>query len=175
MSDHPDDKETRIQAAIAAVRAGDVPSLRQAAKLFDVPRGKLTDRFNGMKDRRTAQQPHQRLSPEEEESIVKAAMAQLDSWGRPMSIGAIENLAAQLLLAKGDTKPLGKCWCSNFLARHPELRTFRARALEQSKKNALDQQARQTRGGPRRAVLRGKVEFVKLVWEEMPVEFGVFD
>lgn len=74
-----DSKETRIQAAIAAVRSKQVPSLRQAAILFDVPRATLTQRFAGKhKDHVTANRPVQRLYPEEEASVIKA-LEQMDA------------------------------------------------------------------------------------------------
>jgi hypothetical protein len=140
MSDNSDRKEQRILAAIAAYNAQEISSLRQAAKLFDVPVSTLHDRYSRKhKANKVSKQHLQRLSPEEEEAVVKA-IYQLDVWGWPMTISAMENLATQLLLAKGDSNPLGKCWYSNFLARHPDLKTRRSRALDQSRKDALDHQ-----------------------------------
>jgi hypothetical protein len=55
-----------------------------------------------------------------------------------MSISALEHLAAQLLLAKGDIQPLGERWIYNFLNRHPELKARRSRALDQARKDAVD-------------------------------------
>lgn len=133
-----DDQEERLQAAIAAIQAKDVSSVRQAATLFSVPRTTLRSRLSGKRQpNKTSKQHLQRLSVEEEEAVVKA-IYQLDAWGWPMTIAAIENLATQLLLAKGDTKPLGKCWFYNFMARHPELKARRSRAMDQSRKDALD-------------------------------------
>lgn len=65
------DQETCIQAVFSAVRDGKDQSLRQAAKLFDISRSTLTNCFNGKVDRKTAQHSHQRLSPEEEESLSR--------------------------------------------------------------------------------------------------------
>jgi hypothetical protein len=140
MANVQDDQEARIQAAITALNNHDVPSVRQAATLFDVPRSTLQDRFAGRRQaNKTSKQHMQRLTVQEEDSVVKAVY-QLDAWGWPMSISAIEHLASQLLLAKGDTKPLGKCWYWNFLARHDELKARRSRALDQSRKDAIDHQ-----------------------------------
>jgi hypothetical protein len=139
MSDKVVDQEQRIQLAIAAVDAKEVRSLRQAALLFNVPRSTLGSRFKGRLTHQAAAQHLQRLTPAEEDSIVKA-IYQLDAWGWPMSISAIEHLATQLLLAKHDDKPLGKNWYYHFLSRHPDLRTRRSRAMDQSRKDALDHQ-----------------------------------
>ncbi|KXX82291.1 Pogo transposable element with ZNF domain [Madurella mycetomatis] len=143
MANRRNDQERRIQDAIAAFRSKQVPSLRQAARLFDIPPSTLSDRYAGRhKDHATAKQPSQRLSPQEEDSIVKA-VEQLDAWGWPITIAMIENFATQLLHAKGDNKPLGKCWYSNFLTRHPDLKLRRARTLDQARKDAIDHQTLQ--------------------------------
>lgn len=59
-----------------------------------------------------------------------------------MTIKAIEALAQELLVAKGgdkhSDKTLGKCWYSNFLARHPDLKSRRSRTLDQCKNDAVD-------------------------------------
>jgi len=55
-----------------------------------------------------------------------------------MTIAAIENLATQLLRAKGDVQPLSQRWYYNFMARHPELKARRSRAMDQARKDALD-------------------------------------
>lgn len=133
------DQEERIQRAIAAYQAKEVNSVRQAAFLFNVPRSTLGDRLRGGNNHQTGAQRLQRLTPAEEDSVVKA-IYQLDAWGWPMSISAIEHLAVQLLRAKDDTKPLGDHWYYRFLSRHPDLRTRRSRAMDQSRKDALDHQ-----------------------------------
>jgi len=79
MANPLDDQEARIQAAIAAIQAKQVPSARQAAMLFSVPRSTLQDRLSGKrKANKTSKQHLQRLSVEEEEALVKAVY-QLDA------------------------------------------------------------------------------------------------
>jgi ABC-type methionine transport system ATPase subunit len=100
-------QEQQIQHTIAALESKTVASIRQAADIFDVPRTTLQDRFS--RKRRpvtTAHSAEQRLTPEEEDTVVKAVY-QLDAWGWPITHEAIRNLATQLLLAKGDIVPLG--------------------------------------------------------------------
>src|SRR5208282_180967 len=64
----------------------------------------------------------------------------MDSWGWPMTIEAINNLAVQILEKKGDFAPLGVNWYRKFLARHPNLKTIRSRVLDQARKDASDEQ-----------------------------------
>ncbi|GAB1311934.1 hypothetical protein MFIFM68171_02144 [Madurella fahalii] len=93
MANKSDTRESQIQLAIAALRAKKVSSIRKAASLFGVPRGTLQDRFNGKHLPPTmAYHPEQRLTPAEEDSVVKA-VSQLDAWGWPITIDAIRNFA----------------------------------------------------------------------------------
>jgi len=71
----------------------------------------------------------QRLTVQEEESIINAVY-QLDAWGWLMTVKAINQLATELLVKKGDMAPIRRNWYYNFLYRYPELRTRRLRALD---------------------------------------------
>lgn len=73
-----------MRAAIQAIRHSGVQpngrfvlSLRQAAKDFNVPRGTLTDRWNGIKTRQEAHIDEQALSPEKEQVLVVWAKVRL--------------------------------------------------------------------------------------------------
>lgn len=133
------DQEQRIQLAIDFLKSHDTASVRQAATTFGVPRSTLQDRMAGRKPNKTSKQSMQRLSPEEEESIVRCIL-QMGAWGWPMTITALETLATTLLNDKGDKDPLGHNWYKNFLARHPEVKVQRSRNLDQSRKDASDYQ-----------------------------------
>ena len=61
--------EERLQLAIAAINDGTVPSVRQAANLFGVPRSTLRSRLDGSQSHNTAYQRYQRFSAAEEASI----------------------------------------------------------------------------------------------------------
>ncbi|KAI8953439.1 hypothetical protein F4801DRAFT_133439 [Xylaria longipes] len=77
----------QIQKAIAAIRSKEITSVREAARLFRVPRSTLQHRLAGAKSHAEAMEPYQRLTAAEEASI-----------------------------AKNDDTPLGRHWYSNFLA-----------------------------------------------------------
>jgi predicted HTH domain antitoxin len=82
MADLPiDEAERQIQFAIEAIRSKAVSSIRKAAELFEVPRSTLQDRLSGKRQpNKQSKQGMQRLTIEEEDSIVKAAL-QLYAWG----------------------------------------------------------------------------------------------
>ncbi|KAH6617345.1 hypothetical protein F5144DRAFT_586226 [Chaetomium tenue] len=72
------EKAQRIQAAIAALHAKEAKSLRDAALAFDIPFTTLYGRISGRhQTNREAKQSIQRLSPAEEDTVVKAVY-QLD-------------------------------------------------------------------------------------------------
>ena len=131
------DTESRIQAAIEALRSGTTPSLRKAAVTYDVPRTTLQHRLAGMQPNKISKQCMQRLTPEEE-SAIERTIQQLFLWGWPMTIKGLEALARQLLDHKGDFQPLGKNWHDNFLARHPNFKKLWSRSIDQSRKDATN-------------------------------------
>ncbi|KAL1972161.1 hypothetical protein VTN31DRAFT_7380 [Thermomyces dupontii] len=101
------EKEMRLQQAIAAFNAAEVPAIGKQRKFNKISKQHL--------------QRLTRWTPKEEDAVVKCVY-QLDAWGWPMTISEIEVLATEILRAKGDTKPLGKNWICNFLERHKELK-----------------------------------------------------
>lgn len=131
------DTEERIQRAITALQSGVETSVRKAATNFDVPRSTLRHRMAGMQPNKSSKIAMQRLTPEEEDAIKKTIL-QLFAWGWPMTIKAVEALASQLLVKRGDTQPLGKNWHYSFLARHPDLKTLWSRSMDQGRKDATN-------------------------------------
>ena len=123
-------QEGKIQLALQALCRGNVPSVRQAAKIFGVPRSTLTDRSKGMPPAKECQQSMQRLCVQEELSLVRT-IHQLVTWGWYLSINLLEGFATYLLKCKGDMKPLGYNWYLNFLTRHPDLHTKWSQCIDQ--------------------------------------------
>jgi hypothetical protein len=130
-------QESRIQQALAALEAGDVPNVTQAANAFQVPRTTLRDRFKGKPTRAAAHQNQQRFSPAEEASIARA-VHQMASWGWPMTVSVINNLANDLLARRNDTAGVGINWYQHFLHRNPHLKITRSRTLDQARRDAHD-------------------------------------
>ena len=130
-------QESRIQLAIAAIDDGSVPSLREASRVFSVPRSTLQARYHGRRSAQESQQSQQRLSVQEENSI-KRTIQQMSAWGWPTTIRFLERLVTDLLQKKGDTKPLGQNWYRSYLARHPDLKLKPTISLDQARKDASD-------------------------------------
>lgn len=47
-------------------------------------------------------------------------------------------MVEELLLRKGDTRPLGVHWIQKFLKRHPDIRTIYIPPLDEERANAQD-------------------------------------
>ncbi len=79
----------------------------QAAKLCAVSKATLYRRINGCCDQVLYGISQRKLTTEEEESI-KSWVLEIQSWGFPPRVDQLQEMAEQLLRAKGDYKELGK-------------------------------------------------------------------
>lgn len=131
------DQEARINLAIAALNDGSITSLREASRVYNLPRSTLQARYHGRRAQKVYSQSLQRLSVAEEESIRRCIM-QMAIWGWPISIRYLEALAKDLLQRRGDTDPLGHNWYKNYLSRHPDIKPKLSRSLDQSRQDAAD-------------------------------------
>jgi hypothetical protein len=134
-----DDQERRLLAAIALFRAEPHRSIRSLAYEFKIPRSTLQDRLKGKRSIKTFASGRQRLTTHEEASIYRMAV-QMASWGWPISIHGLRGFVEDLLKARGDYEPLGVNWYSRFLDRHPELKLFQSRVLDQARQTAANYQ-----------------------------------
>jgi hypothetical protein len=81
-------------------------SIRQAAKLFNIPRWEtLRGRISRHKSRQLEIERRQRLSAIEEK-VLSSSCLQVFKWGWPAKIPRLRSLATDLLVAKGDLVPL---------------------------------------------------------------------
>ena len=67
----PSNQEGRILLAIQALKLAQFQSVQAAAKAYDIPRSTLRDRIDGMASRRNSTPNSQKLTPKEEEAIVR--------------------------------------------------------------------------------------------------------
>lgn len=132
------DVETRLQLAVKAVSTGEMPSARKAAIAFNVSHSTLSRRINKTtKPRSEAHVSEQRLTPSEEEALVGVGL-QLNEWGWPLTIDALEAVAIKFLKDKHDNNPLGRNWYKNFLKRHPEIKLKKSPCLDQRRKDGTN-------------------------------------
>ena len=133
-------KEDRIQLAIKAVHnLGLKPdgistflSLREAAKLYNVSRGTLTDRYNGVRTRAEAHEHEQLLSAAQEEVLV-AWIKVMGKRGLPMTPHLVRDRVADLI-----GKPVGESWVDRFKKRHPDLKIKWTTSLEKCRAECLN-------------------------------------
>ncbi len=129
------DISTRYSLALADLNNDPSVSLREIARIYDLPRSTLQARRNGRQSAKTFQTGRQRLSVHEENALIRW-IDTITAWGWPPRIGQLETMAKHLMTAKGDLDPLGQHWYKNFLRRHPEFKTRYSRNLNQDRKDA---------------------------------------
>jgi hypothetical protein len=116
-------QEDQIQLAIDAItKAGykengnQQLSTRKAANIYQVPCSTLGDRMKGLPARAEAHISQQKLSPAEEEVLVKWAKV-LGRRGVPLTHATLATYASEI-----HGGPIGESWAKRFLARHDDLK-----------------------------------------------------
>ena len=131
-------QKERLQLALEACKSNQ-NSMRKVAKQYGIPKSSLHDRVNGKMTRKEEHQRRQKLSPQEELTIVNW-LHRLQAWGWPSRIDQVRQMAAELLTKKGDTQNLGIHWGQKFLGRHQQLKTAFVPSLDKKRAMAEDRQ-----------------------------------
>lgn len=122
---NPSNDEGRLQLAVNALKKGQITSVREAARLFNVPRSTLQDRYSGCFQRSYKRAHNTKLS-ETKEISLREQIISIDKRGCPVRPSIVE-LMANCLLAKHNSIDLpptvGKCWVNNYLRRQQDLKT----------------------------------------------------
>lgn len=117
-------REEKIQEALKGLKEGLFPSVRRAAKFFEIPETTLRNRYHGARKTRVeAHEEQQWLSTEEEESVVRHSLL-VDDLGFPLTYGLCREIAEDLYQQshKGEEVKFGEHWVGHFLKRHKELK-----------------------------------------------------
>lgn len=117
--------EGRVLLASRALQENRIRSQRQAASLFDAPRTTLQRRLQGIQPQAVTNAQKRKLSPTEEQSLVKWIL-DLDRRGFPPQIIDVRRMADALLAARGQDpppQPVGQKWVSRFINSQSELQT----------------------------------------------------
>lgn len=134
-------EDTRMDLALAAYQKSQARtdiserqklSLRGAAKLFNVPRSTLTDRFNGKQTRREAHEHQQNLTSAQEDLLVEWAQS-MGRRGIPLTPTSLAEYASHIC-----GFDVGASWPQRFLDRHPELKLRWTQSLEQCRATAVN-------------------------------------
>src|SRR6266700_479668 len=105
-------QEGRIDLAISAYKNGQIPSISEAARTFEVPRTTLHYRIQGRVTSTAKNQKQHQLTPSEEESLVKWIL-DLDKRGRPPRHAYVQSMANHILAMCGTIDPplqIGQNW-----------------------------------------------------------------
>jgi predicted HTH domain antitoxin len=117
-------QEGRILLAIQAIEKQAKLSIREAARIYDIPRTTLQDRLNGRENRVELRAKSFKLT-EIEENSLKEWVISMDVRGAAPRPSMVQEMANLLLATRGTTpiQTVGKNWVTNYVKRHPELDT----------------------------------------------------
>ncbi|KAJ5300123.1 hypothetical protein N7508_007366 [Penicillium antarcticum] len=121
-------QEGPLLLAIRAIEKGEIKSIREAARIFNVPRSTLRGRVNGQTFRPDTRANNHILTVQEEESLVKWIF-DLDYRGQAPQQCMVREMADILLaerVSKASSKrpaQVGKNWVTGFVRRQPKLQS----------------------------------------------------
>jgi hypothetical protein len=101
--------EKRIDLAIQAVKASQLPNLQVAAHLYNVSYTILYNRFHGRITRQNAQINNRKLTTTEEKALLQRVKF-LDNNGFSPTLPFVRKMANQLLKQRLPTGSVGKNW-----------------------------------------------------------------
>ena len=116
--------------------------MREAEKLYGIPKSTLSDHVTGKSSRAYAGAPRS-LSDEDEVEIVITCQV-LAEMGFPLNVYYVGNVIKDYLAQQGKSNPFGdtgipgRDWWSRFLSRHPELAKRRPQHLSRKRAEAND-------------------------------------
>ncbi|BDD61273.1 hypothetical protein MAP00_009287 [Monascus purpureus] len=119
------EKERRVLLAIAAVKNHEIPSIREAARIFNISHTTLRRRLNGSLCRSETRANGHKLTSSEEESLVQWILS-MDRRGAAPRRSHVQEMA-NIILSKRGTTPIqtfGVNWVYNLVKRHDELKTI---------------------------------------------------
>ena len=93
-------QEGRVLLAIQAIENGQIPSIRQATKLYNIPRSTLQTRLTGTATRLSTRANSHKLTESEEETLVNWILS-LDSRGTSPRPAIVREIANLLLTERG--------------------------------------------------------------------------
>ena len=121
-------REGPLLIAVRAIEKGEIRSIREAARIFNVPRSTLRGRVNGQTSRPDTRANNHTLTVQEEASLVKWIF-DLDYRGQAPQQCMVREMADLLLadrVSKTSSKrraQVGKNWVTGFVRRQPELQS----------------------------------------------------
>jgi hypothetical protein len=117
-------QEGKILLALEDIKTGRIPSIRAAARLYDLPETTLRGRAHGIQSRVDQRPTGHKLTQLEEDSLTEWILS-MDSRGAAPRPSTVREMANILLAAREEASlsTVGKNWPLSFISRCPELRS----------------------------------------------------
>jgi hypothetical protein len=115
------EQEGRILLAISDLKNKKIPNINRAAAIYNIPRTTLRYRLKGIQQKAEICPASIKLSPNEEESLVKWIL-DLAKRGLPPRPSLVRQMADHLL-SKDGNQQVGKNWVYKLVNRRPELKS----------------------------------------------------
>jgi hypothetical protein len=132
-------QEGRIELAIAAHKKQKFSSVRELARVYEVPETTLRSRLRGRPARVTVRANCHKLTENEENTLVNWIL-DLDKRGLPPRHAFVRNMANHLLSQRGSKrfKGVGEKWVTNLVNRRTEIKTRFSRRYDYSRAKCED-------------------------------------
>jgi hypothetical protein len=111
--------EGKIELAISDLKNGRIRSIREAARIYAVPRTTLQDRLHGVPYQHAICANNHKLTQFEEESLIKWVL-DLNRRGFPPWHSLVREMANYLLSQYGN-RSVGEKWVYNLVQCRPEI------------------------------------------------------
>jgi hypothetical protein len=115
------EQEGKILFAISALKNGEIHSIREAARIFQVPRSTLGTRYHGVQMKAEKRANGLKLSANEEETLIKWIL-DLAKRGLPPRPSLVRQMANYLLSQHGNQQ-VGENWVYWLVNCRPELKS----------------------------------------------------
>lgn len=124
---HQSDREARFLQAIEAIKSKSLPSIRAAARVYDVPHSTLATRLHGVLTRQKAHSERRKLLFTEEEALIQWILS-MDERGFAPRVSVVRKMADILISARitpsiNASQTVGENWVRKFIGRHEQLKS----------------------------------------------------
>ncbi|KAL3712109.1 hypothetical protein TMatcc_000805 [Talaromyces marneffei ATCC 18224] len=109
----------KIELTISDLKNGRIRSIREAARIYTIPRTPLQDRLNGVPYQHAIRANNHKLTQFEEESLIKWVL-DLTKRGLPPRHSLVREMVNYLLSQHGN-RQVGEKWVYNLVKRRPEI------------------------------------------------------
>ena len=118
-----------VDAAVADYHRGVFPSIRAAARAYNVGESSVRNRHHGRPTRQQGHTHQQILSPVQERMLVRWSI-DLEACSQAPTHAQLRAMASLISQNNGGPKTVSESWIAGFKRRNPEVRTKRGVILD---------------------------------------------